>query len=100
MRAGVAAFFLVVALVRRTVGAVSPADVRLIAVVATGDLLANFTFGVASTLGYLSITSVLSSMYPVATVILARFVLQERLRGIQLAGVLVTLAGVALISTG
>jgi drug/metabolite transporter (DMT)-like permease len=100
MRAGVAAFFVVVALVRRTVGGVSSTDVRFIAVVATGDLLANFTFGVASTLGYLSITSVLSSMYPVATVILARFVLQERLRGIQLVGVLVTLAGVALISTG
>lgn len=100
MRAGVAAFFVVVALVRRTVGSVTGADVRLIAVVATGDLLANFCFGVASTLGYLSITSVLSSMYPVATVILARVVLRERLRNIQLAGVLVTLTGVALISAG
>jgi drug/metabolite transporter (DMT)-like permease len=100
MRACVAVFFVLVALVRRTTGAVSAADVRLIAVVATGDLLANFCFGIASTLGYLSITSVLSSLYPVATVILARVVLQERLRAVQIGGVVVTLAGVALISAG
>lgn len=100
MRAGVTVFFVAVALTRRTTGGVAVADLGLIAVVAAGDLLANLFFGIASTLGYLSITSVLSSLYPVATVFLARFVLHERLRAIQLLGAMVTMAGVVLISTG
>jgi drug/metabolite transporter (DMT)-like permease len=100
MRAGVVSFFLVVALVRRTVGTLTGADLGLIAVVAVGDLLANLFFAIASTLGYLSITSVLSSLYPVATIFLARVVLQERLRPIQLAGAAVTMLGVGLISAG
>jgi drug/metabolite transporter (DMT)-like permease len=100
MRAVVTAVLLVVALVRRTTGRVSAADAGLIAMVAGGDLLANLFFAIASTLGFLSITSVLSSLYPVVTVILARFVLHERLRPIQLTGVAITMAGVALITAG
>lgn len=100
MRAGVVAFFILVALLRRTTGGVNAADFGLIALVAAGDLLANLFFAIASTLGYLSVTSVLSSLYPVATVLLARLVLDEKLRSIQLTGVAVTMVGVALISTG
>ena len=100
MRAGVVAFFIPVALVRRTTGGVGAADYGLIALVALGDLLANLFFAISSTLGYISITSVLSSLYPVVTVILARLVLNERLRPVQLFGVTVTMAGVALISAG
>lgn len=100
MRAGVTAFFLVVALARRTTGGVSAADTGLITLVAAGDLLANLFFALASTMGYLSIASVLSSLYPVVTVLLARLVLNERLRAIQLAGVAVTMAGVGLITAG
>jgi drug/metabolite transporter (DMT)-like permease len=43
---------------------------------------------------------VLASLFPVVTVLLARFVLKERLRNVQKAGVAVTMAGVALISAG
>lgn len=100
MRAGVTAFFSVVALARRTTGGVTSADAGLITVVAGGDLCANLFFAIASTMGYLSITSVLSSLYPVATVLLARVFLRERLRPIQLVGVVITMAGVALISAG
>jgi drug/metabolite transporter (DMT)-like permease len=100
MRAGVTAFLLTVALVRRTTGGVTAVDVGLIAIVASGDLLANLFFGIASTMGFLSITSVLSSLYPVTTVLLARLVLHERLRPVQLVGVAVTMAGVALITAG
>jgi drug/metabolite transporter (DMT)-like permease len=100
MRAGVVAFFIPVALVRRTTGGVGAADYGLIALVALGDLLANLFFAISSTLGYISITSVLSSLYPVVTVILARLVLSERLRPVQLFGVAVTMVGVALISVG
>jgi drug/metabolite transporter (DMT)-like permease len=100
MRAGVAAVLVTVGLLRRTTGGVTTVDVGLIAIVATGDLLANLLFAVASTMGFLSITSVLSSLYPVTTVLLARLVLHERLRPVQLVGVAVTMAGVGLISAG
>lgn len=100
MRAVVVVAVVPVALVRRTTGGVSGADYGLIALVAVGDLLANLFFAIASTRGYLSITSVLSSLYPVVTVLLARLVLHERLRSIQLSGVAVTMAGVGLISAG
>lgn len=100
MRATVVAFFLVVALLRRTAGGVTAPDLGLLALIATGDLLANLTFGLASTRGYISVASVLSSLYPVVTVLLARVVLNERLRSIQVAGVAVTMAGVAFIAAG
>jgi drug/metabolite transporter (DMT)-like permease len=46
------------------------------------------------------VVSVLASLYPVTTVVLARVLLHERLVAVQGAGVTVALAGVALISVG
>jgi drug/metabolite transporter (DMT)-like permease len=40
------------------------------------------------------------SLYPIATVILARAILDERVRAVQAAGVVAALAGVALIAAG
>jgi drug/metabolite transporter (DMT)-like permease len=64
------------------------------------DTGANALFSVASTLGYLSVVSVLSSVFPVFTVILAYFFLHERLSRLQQVGVASALAGVALIAVG
>ena len=44
------------------------------------DVGANLAFGLASTLGMLSLVSVFGSLYPVATILLARFIDHERLR--------------------
>jgi drug/metabolite transporter (DMT)-like permease len=65
------------------------------------DTGGNALFAAASsTHGLLSVVSVLASVYPVVTVLLARFVLGERVQLTQDAGVLVALAGVVLITAG
>ncbi len=82
---------------RRTV---SRRDVPALAAIGLADVGANLLFGVASTMGLVSIVAVLGTLYPVATVVLARLVLGERLHPLQLAGVATTLAGVALLALG
>ncbi len=62
------------------------------------DMLANILFGEASVTGLLSLTSMVSSLYPVITVLLARFVLLERLGGLQQTGMGLALVGTVLIS--
>ena len=57
-------------------------------------------FSVASTFAYLSIVSVLGSIYPVFIALLAYVVLHERLTRAQLVGVAAALTGVALIAAG
>jgi drug/metabolite transporter (DMT)-like permease len=64
------------------------------------DTAANLLYGASARHGLISVVSVLGSLYPVVLVVLARFVLAERIARPQLAGVAVALAGVALISAG
>jgi drug/metabolite transporter (DMT)-like permease len=85
---------------------VRPTTARLRAtlpiIVAAGlfDTGANLLYGASAQHGLISVVSVLGSLYPVVLVILARFLLAERIARPQLAGVAVALAGVALISAG
>jgi drug/metabolite transporter (DMT)-like permease len=74
----------------------------LLAVCAVGiaDVTANALFAFASGHGLLSLVSVLGSLYPVVTVILAHVILHERLTRTQKTGVIVALAGVAAIAGG
>ncbi len=60
----------------------------------------NGLFVLASQEGLLAVVSVLTSMYPAATVAWARVVYRERLTGMQLAGVALALAAIALIAGG
>jgi drug/metabolite transporter (DMT)-like permease len=64
------------------------------------DVAANACFTLGTETGLLSVVSVLASLYPVASVVLARALLAERLLAVQGAGVTVALAGVAMISAG
>ena len=64
------------------------------------DVGANAFFALGTDTGLLSVVSVLASLYPVATVVLARAVLHERLARIQAVGVVVALAGVGMLATG
>jgi drug/metabolite transporter (DMT)-like permease len=53
-----------------------------------------------TTKGMLSLVSVISSLYPAVSVILAALILKERLRGFQFFGVVIVIMGVTLISFG
>jgi drug/metabolite transporter (DMT)-like permease len=84
--------------IRRPSLAVEPIQVPVLALIGIGDMLGNLLFAAASTSGLVSITSVLASLYPIVTVVLARLVLKERVARSQEVGIALTLAGVALIS--
>jgi drug/metabolite transporter (DMT)-like permease len=75
---------------------------RLAALTSIGvlDTGANLLFAYGSIKGNLGVVGVLSSLYPVATVVLARMVLAERLSFAQNVGVVLALAGVALLAVG
>ena len=77
-----------------------PAALGILALVGLLDVSANLLFAAASTKGLVSVVGVLSSLYPVVTVVLARVVLHERLHPIQRVGAVGALAGAALISAG
>lgn len=64
------------------------------------DVLANSLFALATTRGLLSLVAVAGSLYPAVTVLLARLFLAERLRGPQRAGLVIAIAGVAMIASG
>lgn len=64
------------------------------------DVGANALFLLASREGLLALVAVLASLYPAATVVLARALLAERLQRHQLLGLVAALVGVALITGG
>jgi len=71
-------------------------------VAATGifDTGSNVLFLYALQVGDLTTVSVLSSLYPVATVLLARAVLDERMTKIQLVGFVIAMAATTCIALG
>jgi uncharacterized membrane protein len=69
-----------------------------VALVGIADTGANLLFAYAATSGNLAVVGVLGSLYPVATVVLARWLLGERLSGGQNAGVVLALTGVGLLA--
>jgi drug/metabolite transporter (DMT)-like permease len=72
----------------------------LAAVIGSGllDAIANVCYVLATRAGLFGIAVVLTSLYPGVTVLLARLVLGERIRALQLAGLLLAIAGIAVVS--
>jgi len=64
------------------------------------DVAGNITLLAGLRIGSLALVAVSSSLYPVVTVVLARVVNHEHLRGRQVAGILMTLAALAAIALG
>jgi drug/metabolite transporter (DMT)-like permease len=64
------------------------------------DLSANGLYALATRHGLLSVVAVAASLYPLATVLLARALLGERVRRVQELGIVAALAGVVMIAAG
>jgi drug/metabolite transporter (DMT)-like permease len=99
-RAVSSAVVLVAGLIRRQ--RLLPAGVprRLALTAGVLDVLGNGAFLYALHVGLLSIVSVVTSLYPAATVVLARVVLGERTGWIQRIGLVLAAAAVVMIASG
>jgi drug/metabolite transporter (DMT)-like permease len=84
-------------------GVVPRVDRRALGVIAAAgvlDMLANLAYSVSTTLQLLSITAVLSSLFPVVTVTLAHIHLGERITRVQQVGSALTMLGVLCVAAG
>ena len=84
----------------RTVPRVTRRLIPLVLAVGLFDTGANALIAVATTHGSIGIVAVLSALYPITTILLARAVLHERLGPTRTAGGLIALGGAALIAAG
>lgn len=100
MRSASVVAFGIAALALRSVGGVTGRDLPKLALLGVGDVTANALLGFASTVGLLSVTAVLSALYPVVTVALAAVILHERMKPVQVVGVVLAFVGVGLIAGG
>lgn len=64
------------------------------------DASANAIFQLAAQRGLLAIVAVIGSLYPAATVVLARYLLHERLSRVQMVGVVLALAAAGALAIG
>jgi drug/metabolite transporter (DMT)-like permease len=99
-RVGSLGFLVLLALSRRESLRIGRRWLWPVAAIGLLDVSANALFALASRHGLLSLVSVLGSLYPVMTIILAYAILGERLTRPQVAGVAAALAGVAALSAG
>jgi drug/metabolite transporter (DMT)-like permease len=100
VRVGEALLLGTVVLARRPAMPSSGRDAAPLLVVGALDYLATALFAAATQEGLLSVVSVVGSLYPAVTVVLARIVLAERVARSQEVGVVTTLAAVVAISAG
>ncbi|MDX6244186.1 MAG: hypothetical protein QOE76_1909 [Frankiales bacterium] len=100
MRATSSTVLLLVWLALRERPALAKRDVGALWLVGLMDAGANAVYGSAVRLGVFAIIVVLGSLYPAATVLLARQVHKERLSRLQLVGVLALLVAVPMIAAG
>jgi drug/metabolite transporter (DMT)-like permease len=100
-RASAVALMTVVVLAVRTRPSLGPrAWLPLAAVAGVFDVVGNGLFVAAVQTGRLDIAAVTSSLYPIATVILARVVLGERFAHVHVVGIAVAVAAIVCIAAG
>ncbi len=72
----------------------------LILLAGTGDVLGNVFFLIATREGALAVAAILTSLYPIGTILLAWLVLKERIAASQIIGIVLGLAACALLALG
>lgn len=87
-----------IALKFRTMGGFTRRDLGSLAYIGIADFSANLFVGIASTHGLVSVVMVLGSLFPIMTALLAFKILHERLHRVQYVGIVLAVAGVAIIS--
>ena len=84
----------------RNLGGLVKRDIPMLATIGASDAGANVLYTFAASLGLLSVVSVLGSLYPIVTVLLAWWIHKERLMRVQYIGIAITFSGVALLALG
>jgi len=100
MRITQVAILSTVAIALKSVGGLLRSDLPKLAIIGGTDALANLMFTSAASMGLLSITAVLGSLYPMVTVVLAWRLNRERLATVQYWGIAATMFGVVAITVG
>jgi uncharacterized membrane protein len=96
--AGTAVALIAFAIVRPGWAAVDKRLLRIALLSGALDSMANVCYVLATRMGMFGLAVVITSLYPGATVLLARFVLRERMRVVQQVGLVLAAAGVILVS--
>jgi drug/metabolite transporter (DMT)-like permease len=91
-------FMLALLLVRRQELIPKLSAFPLVLLAGTLDVAGNAFFVLATHSGRLAVAAILSSLYPAATVLLASFILRERVTRLQAIGIFVALIAIPLIS--
>lgn len=89
---------LAVAAYRRSLGGLGRGDIALLTTAGTLDLVGVTAYMVATESALIAVVAVISTSYPVVTLLLARRLHDERLTALQWAGVSVTMTGVLLLA--
>ncbi len=97
-RVGSLSFLLSVTLLTRQPRLVEKSHFALIVIIGVMEVGGNACYILARQAGRLDIAAVLASLYPAATVLLARLVLKEHVGRSQLAGIVAALAAIVLIT--
>jgi drug/metabolite transporter (DMT)-like permease len=98
MRATTFLFTLSLVIRFRTLGNFTKSEIPILIFVGVADFSANLLLGVATNFGLVSLVMVLGSIYPIVTALMAYQFLHERLHRVQYVGIVLAVAGVALIS--
>jgi drug/metabolite transporter (DMT)-like permease len=97
-RVSSAALIVPIAVSRSAIRSVSGSTLAIVLLAGTCDAFANFAFLLAARSGLLSLASVLTSLYPATTVLLAMGLLKEHASKVQRVGLLLAAGAIVLIT--
>lgn len=98
MRVATAFVTVAIAIKLKGFGGLGKSHLPSLIFIGIADFAANATLGLAINIGPVAVSVVLGALYPIFTVLLAFFLLHERLHRVQYIGGFAAVAGVALIS--